>query len=212
MEWKDGKQFEFKPGHEVPVAPRLLMDIAEAELINYASEEEIPFHELMYLQKSIMGRGLARQIYQRYEDCARKPISKEDYSVIDIDIVASMDTSAENALIDTETDGAYIVSDAYAGYSIRMMTMKKIAKSGKRRRLRDEVVNIQLRYKEDDTSLIEFFLNDDPSIEEAIDVTVMLSGWQESPRKPATVLQKVILARILEDLLNPQDPVKTDTI
>lgn len=204
MEWKNGRKFEHKPGYEVPEIPRLLADIAEAELQTFASETEIPLHELMYLQKQIMGSGLAHKLYKRYEDSATKPISAGDYPVLEVKIVPSIFTSTENAIIEAESSGAYIVSDAYAGYSISMMAMKKIAKTGKRR-LREDVVYIGLKYLGDNANLIEFFLNDGD--DESIDVHTMIEGWQDL-RKPATPLQKVILAKTLEDLLDPYDPLK----
>lgn len=203
MEWRNGESYESKPGHEVPEGPRLLMDIAEAELVTYATEEVIPRHELMYLQRPILGfNSLALRLYRNYvERTISKPISPNDYYLLDIDVVPAMFSSAEQALISAETGDAYVVSDAYARYAVRLKCDKEWGTTRNRRQLGESVSYVQLRDKQDDGNLVEFFLNADKTV----DVQIMLNGWQDE-RKPATVLQKVILARTLEDLLDPSEP------
>jgi hypothetical protein len=113
-------------------------------------------------------------------------------------------SQAEKKIIESETGNAYIISDAYSQYGIRLIAKQKPQGSSMQhhRRLIDYIESVKLYDQMDEAaSAADFILNTDNSI----DVVITEGGWQGN-RRSSTPLQRVILARTIKDLLDLQSP------
>lgn len=204
MEWVDGEPCEHKVGFEAPDMPGVFKDIVNAQIEMFASHELVEDNELRYLESGELGAGgLAAKLYEQFEENAKSPVSKEDFQLLELTVVPPMFTTAENAMMASELDGAYITNDSYAyvGTRLRMLNFKTLDPVDRTNYI-DNIVYLQLADENSDQNVVEFFYDQASG---QVDVKIMIEGWQEE-RRPATALQKVELGRMLHDLLELPSP------
>lgn len=181
-----------------PDTPTLVTDFVNAGIDYEPSSDSISKGELRLFSRPLLGaNSLSLQLFDEYKGGMTVSDTGE-YSVIDLNIVPSPESTDETNVIEHEYGDNYAISDAYARYRMRLVAIQEaITTLRVGTTIRYRVVHVGVRDKLDKSYGIELFLNHDDSV----DAGFLVSGRYE--RRPATPEQQLIMAEMIDNLLKP---------
>lgn len=181
-----------------PETPELVSDFVNAGLDYEPTADSIPSDELKVFNRPLLGAdSLALRLFEEYKDGLISSDNAERF-MLDLNIVPSPDSTDESNIIEVEYGDSYVISDAYARFRMRLVA---IHETYPRPRggvgIRYRIIHIGVRDKIDKHYGMELFLNRDDSV----DAAFLINGRYK--RRPATPEQQLIVAQMLDNLLNP---------
>ena len=182
-----------------PETPPLVRDFINTGLDYEPNADLIPSGELSLFTRPLLGAdSLAYRLFDEYKDGITRS-SRGEFHVIDINIVPRPESSDETNLIEDVYADNYIVSDAYSRFRMRLVAVLEAYVSPRGEdAARYRIVHIGVRDKIEKGTGLELFLNQDDSIDSAFAV-----DGKYCDRRPATPGQQLIVAAMINELLNP---------